>query len=123
MVVGARATLERPVETVVILVAAAVLSAAGAWWWLSRPAERRGWDRGEPRLVGFGGSDDDAGRDAFVFAPTADTSLREDRPPPAVSVARLALIIAIWTVLLVAVAWAAGLLLKLQLDRYFLSGH
>ena len=106
-----------------ILVAAAGLSAAGFWWWMSRPPDRRGGrERGTSRLVGFGNPGDEAASDVFVFAPSADPAIRDDRPPRSVSMARLALAIAVWTVLLVAAAWAIGLFLKLQLDRYFLSG-
>lgn len=107
-----------------ILVAAAGLGAAGVWWWLSRSADRRGRDRrGAPRLVGFGGTAaDDAREDFFVFAPSAEAAFPEDRPRAGMTLARLALTIAITTVVLVAAAWVTGFLLKLQLDRYFLSG-
>lgn len=106
-----------------ILVAAAAFSAAGIWWRMSRPAHRRRWnEEGAPRLVGFGGSGDEAATDSFVFAPSPGATIRDDRPPRAISLARLALAIAAWTILLVGAAWAVGFLLKLQLDRYFLSG-
>ena len=106
-----------------ILVAAAGLSAAGIWWWMSRPADRRRRkEEGAPRLVGFGGSGEQAANDSFVFAPSADAAIPDDRPPRAVSVARLVLAIVAWTILLVGAASAVGFLLKLQLDRYFLSG-
>ena len=106
-----------------ILVGAAGLSAAGVWWWLSRPAGRaRARTRNASRLVGFGGSTEQAGDDSFVFSPSADSTVREERPPAAASVARLAMTIAVSTIVLVAAAWAIGWLIKLQLDRYFLSG-
>ncbi len=107
-----------------ILVAAAGLAAGGVWWWMSRPADHPGWaDRRATSLVGFGGSADDAEGDFFAFAPSTDATIREDRPPPAISVARLALAIAVWTIVVVAAASAIGFLVKLQLDRYFLSGR
>ena len=110
-------------EIVLILVTAAGLFAAAAGWWLSRSADRRAWGGDEPaRLVGFRGGGDDAGSEFFAFAPSADAVIREDRPSPAISVARLALAIAVSTVVLVGAVWAIGFLLKLQLDRYFLSG-
>ena len=107
-----------------ILVAAAGLSAGAVWWWMSRPADRPGWaDRRAARLVGFGGSAEDAEGDFFAFAPSADATIREDRPSAAISVARLALAVALWTIVVVAAALAIGFLVKLQLDRYFLSGR
>ena len=110
-------------DIVLVLVATAGLSAAGAWWWLSRSGHGRAWGADEsPRLVGFEGSGEDAGGEFFAFAPSADVVVSRDRPPPAISVARLALAIAVSTILLVAAVWAIGFLLKLQLDRYFLSG-
>ena len=110
-------------EIVVILVAAAGLSAAGVWWWMSRPDGSRGPSgRGANRLVGFGGAGDDLASDAFVFEPSEDPVIREDRPPPAISVARLAVLITLWTLVVVAAASAIGFVIKLQLDRYFVSG-
>ncbi len=106
-----------------ILVAAAGLSAVAVWWWMARPDSRQGWaERRATRLVGFGGSADDMASDVFVFGPSEHPTPREDRPPPAISVARLALVIALWTVVLVVAASAIGFLIKVQLDRYFLSG-
>ncbi len=60
--------------------------------------------------------------DLFVLHPSDDPVPRLGRPPPALSVARLALTVAITTGLLVAVAWLIGFAVKVQLDRYFQSG-
>jgi hypothetical protein len=64
----------------------------------------------------------DSGSDFFVLLPSDAPPLREDRPPAAWSLARLAVTMAITTLLLVAVAWAIGFILKLQLDHYFKPG-
>ena len=64
--------------------------------------------------------EEDLGGDGFVLPPAPPA--REDRPPPTLSVARLALTLAVTTAVLVAAAWLIGLLVKLQLDRYFRSG-
>lgn len=61
----------------------------------------------------------DSGSDFFVLLPSDVPPIREDRPPAAWSLARLALTMAITTLLLVAVAWTIGFILKLQLDHYF----
>ena len=105
-----------------MLVAGACLTAAWAWWRMSRPggAGSRS-DRRATRLIGFGGTSGEAG-DIFVFAPSPAPALEDDRPPPAMSVARLALAIALSAAVLVAVAWTIGVLIKLQLDRYFIAG-
>jgi len=58
----------------------------------------------------------------FVLQPSGAPHPRIDRPPPALSIARLALAVAVTTVLLVAVAWVVGFVVKVQLDRYFTSG-
>ncbi len=103
-----------------ILVAAAALSAAGIWWRMGRPDQGpRASDR---RTFGFGDPAESAGGDFFVFQPTETPAVHDDRPPPALSLARLALAIAVSTVILVAAASAIGLILKLELDRYFMSG-
>jgi hypothetical protein len=64
---------------------------------------------------------EDLGGEVFVLSPSGAPP-REDRPPPTISFVRLALTLAVTTALLVAVAWVIGLLVKLQLDRYFSSG-
>lgn len=102
-------------ETLLILVLAAGLPAAAVWWALSR-APGRGDDG---RLVGFGPQ----GADAFVFSPSDSTPVPDDRPPRSISLARLSVAVAISTVVLVAAVWVLGLLVKVQLDRYFLSGR
>ncbi|MGH2692897.1 MAG: hypothetical protein ACRDHM_10415 [Actinomycetota bacterium] len=60
--------------------------------------------------------------DFFVLHPSDSPVPRVDRPPPALSLARLALSVAVTTVLLVAVAWLIGFAVKVQLDQYFRSG-
>ena len=108
-------------EIVLILVAGAGLTAAWVWWRMSRPHVGSRSDRSATRLIGFGGSSGEAG-ETFVFAPSPAPAIEDDRPPPAMSVARLALAIALSAAALVAVTWAIGVLIKLQLDRYFLAG-
>jgi hypothetical protein len=66
--------------------------------------------------------EEDLGGDGFVLPPSGAPRAREDRPPPPLSVARLVLTLAVTTAVLVAVAWLIGLLVKLQLDRYFRPG-
>jgi hypothetical protein len=111
------------VEIVLILVAGASLSAAWVWWRMSRPS-----GVGKPRagrttqLIGFGGSSGEEAGEIFAFAPAAAPALDDDRPRSAVSVARLALAIAVSAAVLVVAAWTIGVLIKLQLDRYFIAG-
>jgi hypothetical protein len=64
----------------------------------------------------------DGGSDFFVLLPAETPAAREDRPPTRLSVARLALAIAVTTALMVLLTMAIGFLVKLQLDRYFTSG-
>jgi hypothetical protein len=109
------------VEIVVILVAGAGLSAAWAWWRLSRPNPGGTAGRRATRLVGFAGSSEETS-DSFVFAPSPTPPVEDDRPPPATSIARLALAIALSAAAMVAMGWAIGFLIKVQLDRYFLAG-
>ena len=112
-----------PVEIVAILVAGAGLSAAWAWWRMSRPDGLRTPNgRRASRLVGFGGSAEEVTGEMFVFAPSEEPAIDDDRPPPGRSVARLALAIAVSSAMLVAAAWAIGFLIKVQLDRYFIAG-
>lgn len=102
-------------ETLIAIVALAGGSAAAAWWWLSRPRSSSGQRArggvGEPPLDG-----------AFVFQPSDAPPDRTDRPPPSLSVARLALTVAVTAIILVAVAWLIGLAVKVQVDTYFNSG-
>ncbi len=110
-------------EIVVILVAGAGLLAAWAWWRMSRPGDGRTQNaRRASRLVGFGGSAEEPTGEIFVFTPSEEPAIEDDRPPPARSVARLALAIALSSAMLVAAAWAIGFLIKVQLDRYFIAG-
>ena len=60
--------------------------------------------------------------DFFVLYPSDAPVPRADRPPPAVSLARIAFTVAVTTALLVAVAWLIGFAVKVQLDQYFRSG-
>ncbi len=92
------------------------------WRWTSRseePATRK--SAGGPRTPGSSGAEG-AGGDFFVLHPAEGPAPRIDRPPPARSLARLALTVALITALLVAVAWLIGFIVKVQLDRYFTSG-
>ena len=105
-------------ETLVILVTAAGLSAAAVWWRMSRPDA----GRGESRLVGFGAGAEET-LDAFVFGPSDVPAPQEDRPARTASLVRLAVAIVVSTLVLVAAVWGIGLLVKLQLDSYFLPSR
>jgi high-affinity Fe2+/Pb2+ permease len=108
-------------ESLVILVVAAGLSAAVVWWAMT-PSDRRGGEKSsrqvsvpEPSWV----LSEDPRHDAFVMLPSSEPAQAEDRPPPALSLVRLVLTIAVVAGLAVAVLTAIGWLIKLQLDEYF----
>lgn len=103
--------------TLVLLVALAGLTAAALAWRMSRSPVAGGSDQ-DPATPGS--TEVDGG--FFVLHPSDEPPPREDRPPPALSVARLALAIGVTTVLLVAIAWLLGLMVKVGLDSYFKSG-
>lgn len=103
-------------ETLIAIVALAGGLAAATWWWLSRPRSSSG-----QRSRG-GRADEHSVDGAFVFQPSGAPPDRTDRPPSSLSVARLALTVAVTAILLVAVAWLIGLAVKVQLDTYFNSG-
>ena len=96
-----------------LLVALAGLAAAAFWWRMSR-------SQGDEEPVPVRPAEVDG--ELFVLHPSDDPPPRGDRPPPALSVARIAAAVAVTTALLVAVAWLIGLLVKVQLDGYFRSG-
>jgi hypothetical protein len=105
------------VVIVVALVAVAGLSAAGLWWRMSRyPVQEgpTGFERASAAVESEG--------DLFVLSPSDAAPTRSDRPPRSISLVRLALVIAVSTLVLVALASAIAFLLKVQLDRYFTSG-
>ena len=99
-------------EIVFLLVTLAGLAAAAVWWRLSRP------DSSGP-ATGFGSEESG---DLFVLTPSGEPTPRVDRPAPSAVIARLALTVAVTTVVLVAIAAAIGLILKAQLDSYFGAG-
>jgi hypothetical protein len=105
------------VVTLVLLVALAALTAAAFWWSMSRS---RGSGGSEGERPASGAPEVDG--EFFVLHPSDVPPPREDRPAPAVSVARIALAVAVTTAMLVAVAWLLGLMVKVQLDGYFRSG-
>ena len=70
--------------------------------------------------TGFGEPEGHA--DFFVLPPSDSAPLRVDRPSVPISLLRIGLAVAATTAILVGVAYLAGLVLKLQLDRYFSSG-
>ena len=70
--------------------------------------------------LGFGEAEEHA--DFFVLPPSDSAPLRVDRPSVPISLLRIGLAMAVTTAILVGVAYLVGLVLKLQLDRYFSSG-
>jgi hypothetical protein len=67
--------------------------------------------------LGFGEPEGNA--DFFVLTPSDSTPLRVDRPSVPRSLLRIGLTVLVTTAILVGVAYLVGLVLKLQLDRYF----
>jgi hypothetical protein len=105
---------------VVSLVVVAGLSAAGVWWWMSRSRAPVEGSSGFGPSAGTFEAEDRG--DFFVLPPSGEPPVRFDRPPRAISLARLALTVGATTVLLVALAYLIGFVVKVQLDRYFTGG-
>jgi hypothetical protein len=113
------------VEAFLILAVAAGLSAIVVWWSTNQPG-------GRPRPKGPRTSSvrapvpeplsslaEELGPDRFVLLPTEADDPPDDRPPPAVSLMRLAVIITFFAALGVGVLAVLGYLVKSQLDQYF----
>jgi hypothetical protein len=114
------------VESFIILAVAAGLSAVVVWWALGQPVgrpkpkePRRVRKPKEPRRVKTKDAEEDVNTEEFVLLPSERPVSADDRPPSALSVARLALTIAVFAVLGVGVLTILGILLKNQLDRFF----
>ncbi len=110
-------------ETIIILVVAAALSAAVVWWASAppRPPRRR---KPTPRPVTLRESfqptapqpvAEVAPEESFIMLPQAAP---DDRPPPLLSVVRIALAIAFVALLAVGAITFLGFLLKVQIERY-----
>ena len=113
-------------ESFIILAVAAGLSAVVVWWALGQPGgrpkprePRRVRRPKEPRRVKTKDAKEDVGNEEFVLLPSERPVPADDRPPSALSVARLALTIAVFAVLGVGVLTVLGILVKNQLDRFF----
>jgi hypothetical protein len=114
------------VESFIILAVAAGLSAVVVWWALGQPAgrpkhkePRRVRKPQEPRRVKKQAAEEDVKNEGFVLLPSERPVPADDRPPSALSVARLALTIAVSAALGVGVLTVLGILVKNQLDRFF----
>lgn len=113
-------------ESFIILAVAAGLSAVVVWWALGEPGgrpkpkePRRVQKAKEPRRGQTKAAEEDVNHEEFVLLPSESPVPADDRPPSALSVARLALTIAVFAVLGVGVLTVLGILVKNQLDRFF----
>jgi hypothetical protein len=114
------------VESFIILAVLAGLSAVVVWWAMDpswgrpKPKEPRRVQRSkEPRRVQTKATEEELNTEGFVLLPSETPLPADDRPPSALSVARLALTIAVFAALGVGVLTVLGFLVKSQLDRYF----
>jgi hypothetical protein len=113
------------VEAFVILAVAAGLSAVVVWWATNlpgprpRPKESRTPSADTRPLQPEAEVDDEPPPDRFVLLPSDSIEPPDDRPPPAVSLVRLAVTITFFAALGVGILAVLGLLVKSQLDQYF----
>jgi hypothetical protein len=114
------------VESFIILAVVAGLSAVVVWRAMGQPGGRpkpkdphRVKKSKEPRWVERKAREEDGKPEGFVLLPSETPLPADDRPPSALSVARLALTIAVVAALGVGVLTVLGFLVKSQLDRYF----
>jgi hypothetical protein len=114
------------VESFIILAVVAGLSAVVVWWAIGQPGGRpkpkephRVQKAKEPHRVEGKGAEEDVNTEGFELLPSESPVPADDRPPSALSVARLALTIAVFAALGVGVLTVLGFLVKSQLDRYF----
>jgi hypothetical protein len=110
------------VEAFLILALAAGLSAVVVWWATNLPGRRPRPKR--PRSAPAPPSPEappaeQPESERFVLLPTDAGEPADDRPPPALSLVRLALIIAFFAALGVGILVGLGYLVKTQLDQYF----
>jgi hypothetical protein len=108
-------------ESLVILVIAAGLSAAVVWWAMAPPEGSSGVRAPTKASVPEPSTPlaDEPRPDGFVLMPTDEPVVPDDRPPPALSLLRLALTITFVAALGVAALTILGWLVKIQLDQYF----
>jgi hypothetical protein len=114
------------VESFIILAVVAGLSAVVVWWAIGQPGgrpkpkePRRAQKSKEPRRVQTKAAEEGVKTEGFVLLPSETPLPADDRPPSALSVARLVLTIAVFAVLGVGVLTVLGFLVKSQLDQYF----
>ena len=98
-----------------ILVVAAGLSAAVVWWAMEPAKPKRARKPPRPAVA----SVEDASSESFVLPPAQSSAIDEERPAAAWSLLRLVVTIAVVSAFVVAVLAAFALLVKLQLDEYF----
>ena len=112
-------------EAFIILAVVAGLSAVVVWWAMGQPGGRpkpqepRRVSRESRRVERKAATEEDVNDERFVLLPSETPLPADDRPPSALSVARLALTIAVFAVLGVGVLTVLGILVKDQLDRFF----
>ena len=104
-------------ESFIILAVLAGLSAVVVWWAMGQPVGRP--KPKEPRRVKTKAAEEFVTNEEFVLLPSERPVPADDRPPSALSVARLALTIAVFAALGVGVLTVLGFLVKSQLDQYF----
>jgi hypothetical protein len=113
------------VDAFVILVVAAGLSALVVWWATNSPGARpRSKESRTPSADARSSQpeeeiEQEPAPDRFVLLPSDSIDPPDDRPPPAVSLVRLAVTITFIAALGVGVLAVLGLLVKTQLDQYF----
>lgn len=112
-------------ESFIILAVAAALSAAVVWWGMSQPGGRpkpkepRNLPVPTPAPHPAAALGDERTGDDFVVHPTAPTDPPLDRPPPALSIVRLALTITFFAALAVGVLTVLGILVSNQIAEFF----
>jgi hypothetical protein len=113
------------VESFIILAVAAGLSAAVVWWGLSQPGGRpktkvpRKLRVPAPAPQPAAALGDEPTPEDFVIHPTPAEPPLEDRPPPALSILRLALTITFFAALAVGVLTVLGILVSNQIAEFF----
>jgi hypothetical protein len=130
------------VESFVILAVAAALSAVVVWWAVNQPWTASTGRENAPGAKSAGPGEessaqpipvtapipqqvdspsDELASDGFVMLPTEGASVPDDRPSPALSIVRLVLTITFFAALAVAALTVLGILVKTQLERYFIG--
>ena len=113
-------------ESFIILAVAAALSAVVVWWGMSQPGGRpkpkepRNLPVPTPAPQPAAALGNERTGDDFVVHSTGPTDPPlEDRPPPALSIVRLALTITFFAALAVGVLTVLGILVSSQIAEYF----